>query len=129
MILSITGGRFHTPSYDCIQAFLSFIDDLNITHLHHGASGSVDWGISTVVCYYYPDIVVTPWPVDTSIDVDGPWPAAGNRRNTRMLIESKSQALCKFPGNRGTQHCYSEAKRLNLLTFVWDEQKRCFTGG
>lgn len=116
MIASITGGRFHEPSPECLSQFLSLLSDIHCTHLNHGASGSVDWGVSTVVRYYLPHINVRPWPVDTSID--GPWPAAGNRRNARMLIESRSEVLFKFPGNSGTKDCYSRAKRLGLGIYV-----------
>jgi hypothetical protein len=40
------------------------------------------------------------FPVDH--DVDGPWPAAGPRRNERMLTEAKPHMVIAFPGGKGT---------------------------
>lgn len=40
--------------------------------------------------------------VDTNLD--GPWPAAGNRRNLRMLLASKPHAVVAFPGGNGTRN-------------------------
>jgi len=40
------------------------------------------------------------YPVDH--DLDGPWPAAGPRRNRRMFEQSKPERGIAFPGGKGT---------------------------
>lgn len=56
-----------------------------------------------------------------SVDIliDGPWPAAGPRRNMRMLaneIQMESYPLCVvgFPGERGTAHMMKISKAMQL---------------
>lgn len=45
-------------------------------------------------------LVVRPFPVDHTLD--GPWPAAGPRRNKRMYESSKPHLVIALPGGRGT---------------------------
>lgn len=116
MIASITGGRFHVPTPTCISTFLAIFADLPITNLRHGASGSIDWSISTLLSYLYPSLTVDPYPVDLSID--GSWPAAGNVRNGRMLTTpTLTDLLFSFPGNNGTADCTRRALRLYVLVY------------
>jgi hypothetical protein len=58
--------------------------------------------------------VVMPYPVDTKID--GPWPAAGHRRNARMHREGKPVAARGFiVGERGTPLSRGSAGMLDIL--------------
>jgi hypothetical protein len=122
MIVAITGGREYEPSPLELSAFLEFLaDTLDADELHHGASGSVDWGVSTLVRFTFPHIFVKPWPVDTRID--GPWPAAGCRRNGRMLEGSHADVLARFKGNRGTRDCTAQARGKGVSVLFWDEER------
>lgn len=117
MIFAITGGRDYKPSRKELSFFLALVRT-TCTEVHHGASGSVDWGVSTLVRFKYPKIKVVAHPVDTSID--GPWPAAGCVRNTRMLRNSKCNALVSFKGGRGTADCTRKAHRMEIMVFAWN---------
>lgn len=55
-------------------------------------------------------------------EIDGPWPAAGPRRNARMLTtHPPAEVLAAFPGDRGTASAVRIARSLHLPVFVWDE--------
>lgn len=53
---------------------------------------------------------VTSYPVDTRID--GPWPAAGNRRNERMFNDFQPDLVIAFllPQSRGTRNMVAYAR-------------------
>lgn len=57
------------------------------------------------------DILADEWAADRGVprepfpvmaDIDGPWPEAGPRRNTRMLYCGQPTHGIAFPGHRGT---------------------------
>ncbi len=54
--------------------------------------------------------------VEYAVDhvVDGPWPAAGPRRNQRMLEKSKPTLGMAFPGGRGTADMVRRMKAAGL---------------
>lgn len=52
------------------------------------------------------------FPVDHRLD--GPWPAAGPRRNARMLQESRPDLVIAFPGGRGTADMVRRAKAVGV---------------
>jgi hypothetical protein len=63
------------------------------------------------------------WAIDRSIltdqypvisEVDGPWPAAGPRRNQRMLIISKPDLVVAFPGGTGTADMVRRAHKASV---------------
>lgn len=57
---------------------------------------------------------VEPYPVDTAID--GPWPAAGHRRNARMHRDGKPDGARSFiTGNLGTPLSRGSAGMLDIL--------------
>jgi hypothetical protein len=45
---------------------------------------------------------------------DGPWPAAGPRRNRRMLVAFKPDVVLAFPGGAGTASCCAVARELGI---------------
>lgn len=57
------------------------------------------------------------------VSVDGPWPAAGPRRNKRMLLDLQARAapasplVVAFDGGKGTEACVNAALALHLN--VW----------
>lgn len=57
---------------------------------------------------------VRAYPVDHA--VDGPWPAAGPRRNLRMLQESGAERLLALPcpRSRGTRSAVTAARKLGI---------------
>lgn len=63
-------------------------------------------------------------PVDTSMD--GPWPAAGHRRNRRMLTTSQASKLIGFPGDKGTNGCIQDALRTRLEVWQWSDDAQDF---
>src|SRR4051812_40652519 len=79
--IAITGGRDHNVTCAELVAFYRFWRRLGGTILIHGAARGVDtdMGIKAKIR----GIKVVPVPVDQALD--GPWPAAGHRRNWRML--------------------------------------------
>lgn len=111
MILLVTGGRNYCEYMDdkpaCVThaerralaaALLRIHAVRPITKLVHGAARGADkWsGLWAATM----GIAVDPYAVDKA--KDGPWPAAGPRRNQRMLTESKPDGFVQFPGGTGT---------------------------
>lgn len=58
------------------------------------------------------DVPCDEYAVDHAID--GPWPAAGPRRNGRMLRESKPHVVLAFPGGRGTADMMRQARAAHV---------------
>lgn len=52
------------------------------------------------------------YPVDVAID--GPWPAAGPRRNQRMLDSFRPDLVLAFPGGKGTADCCRKAEKMGI---------------
>jgi hypothetical protein len=121
LLAVITGGRFTKPEQLSLERLIDKLLELGIRRLGHGANGRVDWGVGTVIEFEMPTIEVTPYPV--IIAEDGPWPAAGNRRNERMLITSRAQHLFAFPGGTGTGNCIRSALSfgMTLWRFIDDD--------
>lgn len=69
------------------------------------------------------DLIAAVWAglTDTPCDeyavdlaIDGPWPAAGPKRNARMLAESQPHAVLAAPGGRGTADMVRRAKAAGV---------------
>jgi len=93
VIIAITGGRDHAPEHAEVLSFWRFWRELGGTELRHGAARGVDSVIGSLA--KGAGVYVRPFPVDESID--GPWPAAGYRRNWRA---GARRILCEFAGRR-----------------------------
>lgn len=54
---------------------------------------------------------------------DGKWPAAGNRRNVRMLEAEKPDLVLAYPDplSRGTWNCVREAIKRNIPVILWHD--------
>ena len=61
------------------------------------------------------NIPVEEYPVDH--DLDGPWPGAGPRRNSRMLAHSHPDFGLVFPGGKGTANMQSAMEKAGIR--VW----------
>lgn len=138
MVIIVTGGR-DFKAYKVIDSVLSTLHtEEPITLLAQGACGLVKQGGVVSGQPRGADglarewatlkgIPVSDFPVDHA--VDGPWPAAGPRRNGRMLRAIKDAVgvgvdvgagarvlVVGFEGGRGTADCLRQAKALGLKT-------------
>lgn len=105
MVIAVTGSHTSEPTSAEMREFWLLWNRLGGDHLVHGAAAGVD---STVGEHVAGDgWAVTPVAVDHALD--GPWPAAGPRRNRRMLDTHRPAVLIAFHGNRGTQDCIRAA--------------------
>ncbi len=72
---------------------------------------------------------VEAYPVDQALD--GPWPAAGHRRNRRMLLGNvgagPADELAAFWGERGTAGAVKAALALGLPVWGWNGRLEAFT--
>lgn len=62
---------------------------------------------------------VETYPVDH--ELDGPWPAAGPKRNSRMIRESKPEFCFGFAtsaDSKVTEDCMAKCKRAGIPTFA-----------
>lgn len=94
----VTGGR----DYADVATMTRILDTLHkakpIACLIEGGANGADMRAARwadTLC-----LTVATYAVDTL--VDGPWPAAGPKRNSRMLVKSCPDIGVAFPGGRGT---------------------------
>jgi len=116
--IAIAGGRDHEPSWDELLAFQRLWRREGGQVLIHGDAEGVDRAMAARAAAR--GIEVIPVPVDHA--QDGPWPAAGHRRNWRMLSTQRPALLVAFPGNRGTAGCVAAALRLGIPVLRWDAE-------
>lgn len=115
-----TGGRKWTSRKLILDAIL---DVLEISaprpvSFCHGASpgGGADW-IVDEVCKTH-GFTVKSYPVIRSID--GPWPAAGPRRNMRMMVDFKPDFALAFPDpqSKGTWDMVSKLIKEGIKGWI-----------
>jgi YspA, cpYpsA-related SLOG family len=99
----VTGGRFYKNVGYVWKVLhevhrLKGIDEIvhGATHTYTGADWCADdWAkvqnVRIIRCY-------------VKEKLDGPWPAAGMRRNERMLDTYRPHGVIAFPGGNGTAH-------------------------
>ncbi len=111
MNLVMTGGRDFVDDGRMKDWFRSLDGSATEITLWHGNADGAD-----KLAAYYAKLhgwKVRAVPVDTTLD--GPWPAAGNRRNERMLdlaiAAGGVEEVAAFPGKRskGTWNCVRSA--------------------
>lgn len=121
MRVAITGGRDREPTKEEMSQFWLFWMELHAEAvstgqgepvLVHGDCRGTDRYVAEHVAGE--GFKVEAFPVDH--EIDGPWPAAGPRRNRRML-ESGTDALIQFLGGRGTADCVRQAKALRIPVY------------
>jgi hypothetical protein len=124
---AVTGGRYdpitHAPNKLSPRQqteLLILLDRRGISRLAHGAAVGYDTSTADAVKEHRPKIMLLPCPVEPK---DGPWPAAGHRRNRRMLESSQAQILIALPGGSGTAHCLSEALVMGLEVWEWTGER------
>lgn len=132
-VVAITGGRrdkpgqgvgrnnILIPSLVQMDKFVRLLGQLDPIEVRHGAAVGTDryvggfleqWeragGCHIGDVFYRFSYRVNAFPVDPSLD--GEWPAAGHRRNLRMLTtEPGVGVLVAFPGGAGTENCIEQA--------------------
>lgn len=118
MRVAVTGGRDHWLSVAELAALDALWLRLGATELVHGACPTgvdkdVDsWGLLRGLT---PTVDLHRFPVNEA--VDGRWPAAGPRRNGRMLKVAAPSALIAFKGGRGTADCTKQARRRGITIY------------
>ena len=113
----VTGGREYNDVARVRWALAGLHAKYRIARLAHGAARGADTLAGQVARGL--GILVVEYPVDVA--VDGPWPAAGCRRNVRMLEEEwhpgPLDLVVAFPGGRGTMGCVRTAMEMGIR--VW----------
>lgn len=125
VIVDITGGRYDAnrdplrpPLAQLLSFWRLFWYDLRAEVLGHGNAIGTDRSVTEWASDRSKNRLITmPCPVDPALD--GPWPAAGHRRNERMLRAHKPKALIAFPGGRGTEGCVAKAVELQIPVYLW----------
>lgn len=119
MRIAITGGRHYRPTCAEMVAFFRWWAALGGTELLHGDYPDENGVDRFVAAHVYGDgWRVTRVPVDHA--VDGAWPAAGPKRNVRML-KRDVEALIPFPGDSGTASCVASALRMGIPVYALAE--------
>lgn len=135
----ITGGRYDdrkrvlVPSNPQMFRFERLLFELKIKELWHGGAIGTDQYVAKWVKEKVNRESLFPWKVRVrscrvNTRIDGPWPAAGHKRNERMLRTSRARYLIAFPGAKGTSNCISTALSLKLEVWRWDEIMEEFLG-
>lgn len=127
MRVLVTGGR----DYDNQIGLFDVLDTLHrqkpITTIIHGACRVIikdgrRTGVMTGADRIADDwarangIPVEDYPVDHALD--GPWPAAGPRRNARMLKGSDPDIVVATPGDRGTKNMKDLARAADVRLLI-----------
>lgn len=126
MILLCTGGRTYAcaapdkPLAQAVEEAANVVTALDLAHsrkpvtlLVHGNANGAD-----KACGAWADmrgVPVRPCPVDPAID--GPWPAAGPKRNQRMLDAAKPDGAMALPGGKGTADMCNRLAKAGIK--VW----------
>lgn len=119
LTIAVTGGRDHYPTIDELHELCAIIKSIRqslgypATRFVHGTARGVDTLVSEWAKTQ--GFTVKPYPIDNAID--GPWPAAGCRRNERMLNDARPDALVAFPGGTGTADCTKRAKKKGIPVY------------
>ena len=115
MRVLITGSR-HWKDLKRIVAFMRSLPHHAV--VIHGASPR---GVDSMADFAAKGcgLRVEPYPVDHNLD--GPWPAAGPKRNSRMIAWSRPDIAVAFRSagrSKGTDDCIGKAKRFGADCFV-----------
>ncbi len=98
----VCGGRY----YDDREALWSFLDRCHVAApITCLIDGACHLGGADLLAHQWARAHGVPterYPVDERID--GPWPAAGNRRNARMQAASRPDVVLATDGGSGTAH-------------------------
>lgn len=132
IVVDITGGRYDErgfvlrPPREQLLAFFSLLISFKAEAVGHGNALGTDRNVAFAVWREFGNLItILSCPVDPSLD--GPWPTAGCKRNTRMLDMHKPVALVAFPGGKGTADCVRKARVRGIKVYEWDDNDKVFT--
>lgn len=116
MRILFAGGRIYDddPAVDAAMALLHRTRGISVA-IHGGCHLG---GLDALVDAWCVDHGISTEPYPVRIAVDGPWPAAGPRRNARMLAASKPDAGVIFPGGTGTADMEGRLREAGIP--VWE---------
>lgn len=111
LVILVTGGRRYARDGYVWQVLDAIHAAKGIKMIVHGATPTrlgADWAADDWSKFH--GIDRARFYVDH--DLDGPWPAAGNRRNARMFAEMQDVlgGIVAFPGGTGTAHMVAHAR-------------------
>lgn len=109
----MTGGREFKDAPALAHDMISMLRHGTTEYAHGGARGADEMVNAAAMCLPSPPMVRV-YTVDRALD--GPWPAAGNRRNRRMLKAEMPDAVLAYPdpASRGTWNCVADAYRMGI---------------
>lgn len=109
----VTGGREFMDALTLASDMISMLRHGTTDYAHGGARGADSMVSAAALCHPSPPVVRV-YAVDRSLD--GPWPAAGNIRNRRMLKAEMPNAVLAYPdpSSRGTWNCVADAYRMGI---------------
>ncbi len=114
-VVLVTGGRDFMDR-DLVFATLDRVLEAGpIDLLVHGACPKGGADLLAHNWAYERGITVQSFPVDHKLD--GPWPAAGPRRNRRMILMSMPTGAVAFPGGKGTDDCVDALTQMGVKVF------------
>lgn len=113
IVLAITGSRKRCPGEPEMVAFGRLWRQLKPSRLIDGDCAGTDKFVAARAKAR--GIDVQDYPVRH--ELDGPWPAAGPKRNGRMLVTGRAGALAAFPGEKGTRSCIGIALDMGLPVY------------
>jgi len=114
MRILVCGGRDYSERIALFAALERLHKARGIDTVIHGACTGADF-LAGEWAEGEDGIAVEPYPVDHT--VDGPWPAAGPKRNRRMLAAGRPDGVVAFPGGRGTADMCRAAEAAGVK--VW----------
>lgn len=109
----VTGGREFKDAPALARDMISMLRHGTTEYAHGGARGADSLVDAAAMCHPSPPVVRV-YKVNPALD--GPWPAAGNRRNRRMLKAEMPDAVLAYPdpASRGTWNCVADAHRMGI---------------
>jgi len=109
----VTGGRAFMDAPTLARDMIAMLKHGTVSYAHGAARGADSMVDAAALCHPSPPVVRT-YKVD--VRLDGPWPAAGNVRNRRMLKAEMPDAVLAYPdpASRGTWNCVADAHRMGI---------------
>ena len=117
MRILVTGGRHYDDRTEVRRVLNLIHHSVGISCVIHGACHL--GGADMLAQYWADDNKVHQYPVPVRSHQDGIWPAAGPRRNSRMLVEAAPIDYgIAFPGDRGTRDMIGKLRAAEIP--VWE---------
>lgn len=129
MKIVVTGGRNFTDDERIAADVRALRGMMKLERLAHGDAPGADRLAHQAALAAGVDVGA--YQVDRKLD--GKWPAAGPRRNARMLEAERPELVLAYPDplSRGTWHCVAYALSRGAIVIAWapDFEVYTFLGG